>query len=150
MDETFELLGKVVEKYPYETIVEVTDYVYKNAVKNASAHSDHPHGGRMENNIDQRVSKVNMLGEVFMKNDGMIVNSKYGPTNYALFVHFGTSDHEVKPKKKKALRWSGPFGFAFSKGHTVKGIKADPFMYNASRETFNNLDKIFKRVYDGL
>ena len=41
-------------------------------------------------------------------------------------------------------------GFAFSKGHEVSGIKADPFLYNALSEGAEQVDKIFKRLTDGL
>lgn len=59
--------------------------------------------------------------------------------SYGLFQHEGTDDkgagrHFVAPKYRKALRWVGSDGdFRFSKkGVWVRGIKPDPFLYNAA------------------
>lgn len=147
LQETFEMIDHAVIEKPKEVVVAVTEDVYKNARNNIIPHSK---SGRMENNLQFRVHIAKLEGEVYIDNQGMMVDWKGKPTNYALFVHFGTKAHKITPTKKKALRWIGVGGFWFSKGHEVKGIKADPFMYNASKKTFNNLDKIFTRVYNGL
>jgi len=155
VESTFEHLDKLLRRGKFETVVAITEDVYKNAKKNIEPHTHGPHevsGSRLENNLDMRVHKNegDPYGEVFIQSDGMLVNWDNKSINYALFVHFGTKDHKVKPRKKKALRWATVEGFVFSKGHKVSGIKADPFMYNALDETMKNIDKIFKRVYDGL
>lgn len=143
----FDKFDDLFNTYPFETVVAVTEDVYENAMQNIMPHSK---STRMEQNLDFRVHKADLSGEVYIQNDGMMVNWKGKPTNYALFVHFGTKSHRVAPKNKKALRWGGPNGFIFSRGHEVSGIKADPFMTNALKKTFGDLNKIFTRTYDGL
>lgn len=59
--------------------------------------------------------------------------------NYGKFIHEGTKDHEIAPKTKKALRFVGGDGFYFTKGHKVKGIKADPFLKNAIEKKMPDL-----------
>ena len=78
--------------------------------------------------------------------NGMLVNSKYGRVNYGAFVHYGTKRHKITPKKKKSLMWIGANGRSFhSKGHWVKGIKADPFLETAAKETVKQAAKILKQ-----
>ncbi len=78
--------------------------------------------------------------------NGMLVNSKHGRVNYGAFVHYGTKRHKITPKRKKALRWVGKGGgFAFSKGHWVSGIKKDPFLETAAKETVKEAHKILKQ-----
>lgn len=154
VSQIYTTFDKVIEKYPLEVVVSVTEDVYANVKKNIYPHTlnSKKKGGasRLENNLDMRVRKAQFEGEVYIDNHGMIVQWKGKPINYALFVLFGTQDHKITPTKKKALRFDGGDGWWFSKGHEVSGIKADPFMINATKETFKNLDKIFKRTYDGL
>lgn len=147
LQETFELLDDVITKYPYETIVEVTDDIYENAKTNILPHWI---SGRMANNLDMRVNRSDLSGEVFIHDKGMMKEWKGKKVNYALFVHFGSKPHVILPKKKKALRWAGLGAFVFAGRVNHSGYKGDPFMTNASQETFKNLDKIFTRVYNGL
>lgn len=140
IDDTFELL-------PERMVIEATDDLYENAKKRVRRHTK---TGRMENNLTQRVNKRALEGEVYISDDGMLTDWNGKPTNYALFVHFGSKPHVIEPKKKKALRWSSVNGFVYAKKINHPGYRGDPFMYDASRETFNNLDTIFKRVYNGL
>lgn len=147
VEETFDLLDDVINKYPYETIVEITDDVYENAKKNIAPHWA---TGNMETNLQQRVHRQELLGEVYISDDGMMVEWKGKMVNYALFVHFGSKPHVIEPKKKKSLRWAGVGDFVFAKKINHPGYRGDPFMTNSVTETFSNLENIFKRVYDGL
>lgn len=141
---TFELLDDIAVKYPYETVVALTEDVYDRATKNIKPHSK---TGRMENNLDFRVDRDAVEGQVFMQDTGMLTGKG---KNYALFVHFGTAPHIIEPKSKKSLRWAGVGGFVFAKRVNHPGYKGDPFLYNASKETFKNLDKIFTKVYNEI
>ena len=57
--------------------------------------------------------------------------------SYGIFVHDGTDTdgtgrHYIAPVRKKALRWIDREGtVCFSKGHWVRGIASDPFIYRA-------------------
>lgn len=147
IQETFNVLNDVITKYPYQTIVEITDDIYDNATKNVSKHFK---SGRLENNLDKRVNRAELEGEVFIGDQGMLVDWKGKSVNYALFVHFGSKPHVIYPKKKKALRWAGLGAFVFAKKVNHTGYKGDPFMTNASQETFKNLEQIFTRVYNEI
>lgn len=152
--ETFELMDKIVEKYPFEVVVAVTEDIYKNAKETIRPHTlNHTGSGgsRLENNLNFRVhSKPSPNGEVFIDDAGMLVQHKHRSVNYAMFVHFGTKPHIIEPNKKKALRWAGANGFVFAKKVKHKGYKGDPFMTKASQQTFKKLDQIFTKVYDGI
>ena len=68
---------------------------------------------------------------------------------HAKYILWGTPDHDIAPKNKKALRWVGPGGaYFFSKGHKVKGIKADQYLLRAADDAsaaFRSIvDKSFK------
>jgi len=122
------------------------EFAEKELLKNIRPHSK---TGRLERNAYVEVEKNGI--EMGIRNQGMMVDSKYGRVNYALFVEKGTKDHDISPKKKKALRWVGGNGkFAFSKGHRVKGIKADPFLRNSADETFKNLNKLFNKAIEDV
>jgi hypothetical protein len=73
---------------------------------------------------------------------------------HALFVHWGTKPHIIKPKTKKALRWAGPGGFVFAKIVHHPGYKGDPYLVRArtaiaqrfatiAREAWSNITRRF-------
>ena len=104
-----------------------------------------PHNvtGRLERNTYVDLIPNGVEGGI--RDSGMMVDWNGRRINYATFVHDGTTDHDIAPNKKKALRWTGPSGRnIFSKGHRVSGITADPFLEDAAKETFKNLEKIFR------
>ncbi len=104
----------------------------------------HNQTGRLYRNIYTKTIPNGVEGGIL--DNGMLVNSKYGRVNYGAFVHYGTKRHKITPKRKKALRWVGKGGgFYFSKGHWVKGIKADPFLETAAKETVKEAHKILKQ-----
>ena len=118
----------------------------KELLKNIKPHSK---TGRLERNAYVDIEDNGI--ELGIRNQGMMVDSKYGRVNYALFTELGTKDHDIAPKNKKALRWVGGNGkFAFSKGHKVKGIKADPFLQNSADSTFKNLQKFFNKAIEDV
>lgn len=116
----------------------VQEDLEKNLLRNIKPHTKE---GKLERNA--YVDIIPNGVEAGIENEGMMVDWRGVKVNYGVFVHYGTRDHMVTPNKKKALRWNSPGGFAFSKGHMVKGIKADPYLSNAAKETFDRLDKIF-------
>lgn len=75
--------------------------------------------------------------------------------SYGVFQHDGTDDagtgsHRVAPVHRKALRWASGGRFVFSKGHMVRGIKPDPFIYRAGETLTGNghVQAIFDRRID--
>ena len=63
---------------------------------------------------------------------------------YALFVHFGTKAHIIKPKDKTFLRWVKNDKFIFAKKARHPGYKGDEFLI----KIVNDEMKIFKRWLD--
>lgn len=51
---------------------------------------------------------------------------------HAVFVHWGTRPHVIRPKHKKALRWAGGGAFSFAKRVRHPGYKGDAWMVRAA------------------
>lgn len=52
----------------------------------------------------------------------------------ALWVHWGTKPHVIRPKNKKALRWAAGGKFAFAGKVNHPGNKADPWLVRAAAQ----------------
>jgi hypothetical protein len=63
---------------------------------------------------------------------GFVVGHDPQIAPHALFVHWGTRAHDIRPKDKKALRWSIGGRFTFSKFVRHPGYKGDPWLTNAA------------------
>ncbi|WP_395699081.1 hypothetical protein [Aquabacterium sp.] len=50
----------------------------------------------------------------------------------ALFVHWGTKPHKIKPKRKKWLRWPAFDHYVFAKEVNHPGYKGDPWLKRAA------------------
>lgn len=62
---------------------------------------------------------------------------------HAVFVHWGTRPHVIRPKKKKSLRWAGPGGrFTFAKKVKHPGYKGDAYLIEAAREAVKRMPEI--------
>lgn len=53
---------------------------------------------------------------------------------HAVFVHWGTRPHVIRPKRKKALRWPAGGKFVFAGVVNHPGYKGDPWLTRAARE----------------
>jgi hypothetical protein len=47
---------------------------------------------------------------------------------HAVFVHWGSRAHVIKPKARKALRWPAGGAFAFAKSVNHPGYRGDPYL----------------------
>jgi len=139
-------LGNIDKNLSKNLISEVTHDAYDNVKKRAKPHHV---TGNMEDNISLSVNKKSLHGEVFIEDHGMIVDVKGRPTNYALFVLFGTKKHPIASKNKKSLRFSSVNQFVFTKGVNHPGYKGDNFLEKGVKDTFKKLDTIFQRVTNG-
>ena len=67
---------------------------------------------------------------------------------HAIFVQLGTRPHEIRPKNKKALRWSGGGKFFFAGKVNHPGYIGDGYLFNAAtlavREFASIVDKALK------
>lgn len=61
---------------------------------------------------------------------------------HALFVHFGTRPHKIRPKDKKALRWAGPNGFIFAREVNHPGYRGDPYLNRAADDAIRRFSSI--------
>ena len=69
---------------------------------------------------------------------------------HAIFVQLGTRPHEIRPKNKKALRWSGGGKFFFAGKVNHPGYIGDAYLINAAtlavREFSRILDESLKEA----
>lgn len=73
---------------------------------------------------------------------------------HALFVHWGTRPHVIRPKDKQALRWVSGDGFAFAKIVHHPGYKGDPYLLRARTAVAQQFSRVaraaFNRVVSGI
>ena len=65
---------------------------------------------------------------------------------HALFVHWGTKPHLIKPRNKKALRWPAGNKFAFAKVVHHPGYKGDPWLVRAAAVAATSFDRHVQTV----
>ena len=69
---------------------------------------------------------------------------------HALFVHWGTRAHVIKPKNRKMLRFvagqGGGTHFVFARFVKHPGYKGDPWLVQAADEAVKQFDAIVRRV----
>ena len=69
---------------------------------------------------------------------------------HALFVHWGTKPHLIRPKTKKALRWAGPNGFVFASIVHHPGYKGDPYLVRARTAVAQRFSTIAREAWANL
>ena len=143
LKETREWLKTLDKELEHKLLTDITHEAHKKAIKYAAPHR---RKGRMEQNIKMRVKKDE--GEVYIDSEGMLVDWRGQKINYAAFVLFGTRPHEIKPKTKRALRffYKNLDEFVYRKKVHHPGYKGDDFLYRAVKDTFKQLDTIYKRI----
>ncbi len=98
-------------------------------------HNFQSHTSALERSVKTKVSESN-YADIYL-NEHI---AKYGP-----YVHQGTSSHWIIPSKKKALRFPKGGRFIFAKSVYHPGTKADPFLYEALKNSRYEIDRIFKQ-----
>ncbi|MDP2811771.1 MAG: hypothetical protein Q8O34_16660 [Rhodocyclaceae bacterium] len=69
---------------------------------------------------------------------------------HAVFVHWGTRPHVIRPKNRKVLRWPSGGAFAFARKVNHPGYKGDPWLHQAANEAIRQFDAIVNRALKGL
>lgn len=72
---------------------------------------------------------------------------------HALFVHWGTKRHVIRPKQNRKnphLRWAGPNGYVFAKIVRHPGYKGDPYLIRARDAVAQQFSRIAGNVWDRL
>jgi len=87
--------------------------------------------------------------------DGSGLNYKLyhdlGIAPHALFVHWGTEGpYEIRPSKKKALRWPSGSAFSFATSVMHPGYDGDPWLVNAAKEGVDQIDTIIEETFRRL
>lgn len=92
---------------------------------------------------------------------GWIIGHDQQHAPYAPFVHWGTRAHDIRPRKKKVLRWVGEKGavtrnaqgrfvsgtkFVFARFVRHPGYAGDPWLVTAADEAVRQFDAIVRRV----
>lgn len=107
---------------------------------------------QQEHEYTSRTGKLEREGIAteITKNEGKVMLDKKVP--YGIYQHEGTGvygrsgrAYNVRPKAKYALCWVAKNGFAYSRGHQIRGIKPDPFLYNALNKNRRDIIRIFQR-----
>jgi len=94
---------------------------------------------KVENYAEQESARHNKTGalvgslkKALLSEGGWKVFHDQREAPHALFVHFGTRPHVIKPKGKKALRWAKGGVFHFARVVNHPGNKADPWFNRAA------------------
>lgn len=79
-----------------------------------------------------------------------LAGTVYTALPHAVYQHQGTRSHTIVPRSKTVLRWSEGGQFVFAKRSQVKGIQADPFIFNAFDKEKPAIISRFKKVTEKL
>lgn len=93
---------------------------------------------QVEHYIEVEAAKHNQTGALVrslykrQSGDAWEIGHDLRHAPHAVFVHFGTKAHVIRPKNKKVLRWAGGGLFHFAKQVKHPGNAADPWMTRAA------------------
>lgn len=108
-------IGSSPRKVLDQAIVDVEDYIRDEAAKHQRT------GALVASVYKRRIT------------DGWELGHDPRRAPHALFVHWGTKPHKIRPRRKKALRWpSGGAGFVFARGVNHPGYRGDPWLTRAA------------------
>lgn len=108
-------IGSSPRKVLDQTAVDVEDYIRDEAAK-------HQRTGALVSSVYKR-----------RITDGWELGHDPRRAPHAVFVHWGTRPHKIRPRHKKALRWpSGGAGFVFARGANHPGYRGDPWLTRAA------------------
>ncbi len=106
--------------------------------------------------VDTHTVTGALARSLFLKpegDDAWIIGHHRQHAPHALFVHWGTRPHVIRPKTKKALRWvggsGGGTGFIFAKFVNHPGYPGDAWLVKAADEAVRQFDAIVRRVQPG-
>jgi hypothetical protein len=90
---------------------------------------------------------------LFLKPEGdkaWVIGHDQQHAPHAVFVHWGTRPHVIKPKSKKVLRWAGGSGggtgFIFARFVNHPGYRGDAWLVKAADDAVKQFDAIVNRV----
>lgn len=115
--------------------------------------------------LAERVHELAVVGAEKHRKTGALVDSfGHGPTKiqggwevganrqrapHAVFVHWGTRPHVIRPKNRKVLRWAAGGSFIFAKFVNHPGYKGDPFLVNAANQAIREFPRMVEESMKG-
>ena len=83
---------------------------------------------------DKHTKTGALFQSVFQKREGetFLIGNDLQRAPHAAFVHWGTRPHDIRPKRKKVLRWASGNYFVFAKVVKHPGYKGDPWLKRAA------------------
>lgn len=79
-----------------------------------------------------------------------IIDHNLQAAPHAVFVHWGSRPHAIRPSKKKVLRWAGSNGFIFARFVNHPGYAGDPWLVKAADEAVRQFDIIVRRAQGSI
>jgi hypothetical protein len=124
-------LGRVVFK-SRQAVADFAQEIYDRAQAGADAHTK---TGAMARSLQLRQYGT----------DGWEIYHDLAHARHALFVHWGTKAHVIKPKNKKVLRWVSGGVFRFARVVNHPGYQGDPYLTRAAQSAVRDFDAIVSR-----
>lgn len=137
-DEIRKSLLRIAPEVRREVVAQMAQEVY---VKAQDAADLHTKTGRLVRSLKKR--KLDGGESIEIYHDAQIAP-------HAVFVHWGTRPHVIKPKDKKALRWAGQNGFNFAKIVHHPGYRGDPYLVKARDAIATNFSRLASDAWDAV
>lgn len=132
ISETREAFEKLVPKLQNKALARLSTAIYDDAFRSIDQHTK---TGALLQSLRQRRDA-----------DAFYVYNDTQRAKHALFVHWGSKAHVIRPNKKKALRWPKDGKFVFSRMVRHPGYKGDPWFVDA----IDNAPAHFSRIITQL
>lgn len=85
--------------------------------------------------------------------DAWVIDHNLQVAPHALFAHWGTRAHDIRPRDRKALRWTGGQGgdthYIFARFVHHPGYAGDPWLVTAAEEAVRQFDAIVRDIQGG-
>ena len=114
---------------------------------------DEIHSTMRSNNFSRKIIDATYVGDV-TDNDGTVdieIVSDYeseGGFSVSEAREEGTRDHKIEPANTKSLSWIQNGKRFFSKGHWVRGIRAEKIIERTIKKKTNQLNREWTNVQD--
>jgi hypothetical protein len=125
-------LAAVPDKLQRRVIREMSQIVYDSAQRAADAHTKT--GALARSLVNKPVP------------NGRYVGHDLQAAPHAVFVHWGTRPHEIRPRRRKRLRWVSGDEFVFARKVQHPGYKGDAYLVRAADEAVRAFDAIVRKA----
>jgi len=130
--ELFDVFKHFDERIQTQLVGRLANQVFDDVQAGADAHTQ---TGALADSVQMRSIK-----------DGYEIFHDLQRAPHALFVHWGTRPHVIKPKNKKSLRWVSGNRFIFAKFVNHPGYKGDPYMVRATTDAKDHFEKLKRQL----